>query len=149
MLRPGQEWKCPGCGTLNLVYSYSNADCQSCGYIIRSYTDFLRTLFLPYRGQEMEFSVDWGLKKGRRKLKPNQYRGLFQTIRHDPVRGYFMEFVVLSRRNRRNYKLRMSFPLNAILPWGKDLYNVIYNPEVLLAFITGGSGLQKRFLQTC
>ncbi len=142
----GREWKCQKCGTLNKARYASYDTCRACGHMARSYTNWLRSLFRPYQNTYMVFEVKECYRKGRRKLPNKKVEGLFGNICHRPETGFTIEFEV-RKYNGRRLRMRMSFPLIDILPWGKDLYNLIYNPDILLAKLAAREALPAVFNQ--
>lgn len=149
MLRPYGEWKCPSCGTINIAYSYTLDRCRGreCDFIARSYTNYLNLLLAPYRHRRIEFEESWGHKKGRRKIKPDKIEGDFLGLKHSKTLG-FMLIVLLRKKNGKplrlrgeKYVIRIIVPLRNVLPWGKDLENLIINPEILRRALSGNMQL--------
>ena len=143
----GREWKCPQCGTLNKTRYSSYDNCRSCGFEARSYTQWLRLLFGRYRNTYMVFEVASHWKKGRRRFRNSKVEGYFQTIKHDLNNGFVMEFLVRRVDGRRTKMHHMNFFLIDIVPWGRELYNVIYNPEVLRSRLVSREALPEAFNQ--
>lgn len=142
----GRDWKCPQCGTLSKTRYASYDNCRSCGFEARSYTQWLRLLLAGYRNTYMVFEVANRRKKGRRRLRNWKVEGYFQTIKHDREKGFLMEFLVRRFDGRRS-KLHVEFFLVDIVPWGRELYNIIYDPEVLRSKLVSREALTEAFNQ--
>ncbi len=144
MLRPGSTWKCPSCGTENTAYSYTSDMCRGCKFVARSYTNYLNLLLASYQHKRIEFEETWDYKKGRRKFKPNRIEGDFLGLTHSPDIGFMLVALLKKKngkplRNSRGEKFvfRIKVPLRNILPWGKDLENLIISPEILRRALSG------------